>query len=118
MTNANKVKVSKEVAKAIEELISRNGGNHGDALGGYLQTRKFTTEKLIPLNTMYQHVAVQAIYFGYEVEETPAEKVAKHYRNLSELYEKFGYDSDLAAMRGIEFVAEAFGLKIEGVNVK
>lgn len=116
MTNANKVKVSKEVAEAIEELLRRNGGNHGDALGGYLQTRKFTVEKLIPLNTMHQHIAVQAIYFGYEVEQTPAEKVADQYRNLSELFTKFGYRSDLAAMQGIEFVVEAYGLKIEGVN--
>lgn len=117
MTNANKVKVSKEVAEAIEFL--RKDYNYGFA--EFMQVRcngEFhSIRKAFPLNDVPVERLASVLINGYEIEQTPAEKVAEQYRNLSELYEKFGHDSDLASMRGIEFVAKAYGLKIEGVNI-
>lgn len=61
---------------------------------------------------------IRALYIGYEIEQTPEENVAEQYRNRSELFERFGNSEDFGVMKGIEIVAKAFGLKIEGVDVK
>ncbi|MGE7843943.1 hypothetical protein ACQKNX_24555 [Lysinibacillus sp. NPDC093712] len=116
MINA-KVKVSKEVAEAIEFL--KSGTCQIGPLCSFLDNEKVSSHpkhrKIF--SELTKEEAIDAIFFGYEIEQTPAEKVAEKYRNLSDLYQKFGCDSDLATMRGIEFVSEAYGLKIEGVNV-
>lgn len=115
MTNA-KVKVSKEVAEAIEFL--KSGTCQIGPLCAFLDNEKVSSHpkhRKIFLE-LTKEEAIDAIFFGYEIEQTPAEKVAEQYRNLSELFAKFRYKSDLAAMQAIEFVAEAYGLKIEGVT--
>lgn len=124
MINA-KVKVSKEVAEAIDDVRSVNYTDfeiirdivedkgktaYGTKMPVLIKFAKYSTEN--------QQTLILALVNGYEIEQTPAAKVAEQYRNLSELFKKFGYERDLAAMQGIEFVAEAYGLKIEGVDVK
>lgn len=61
-----------------------------------------------------------AIINGYEIERTPAEKVREYYEKS--ILEAYGDDYDSiccghAKMRAIEFFADVFGIKIEGVNL-
>lgn len=123
MTNA-KVKVSKEVAEAIEDVRSVNYTDfqiiqdivededktaYGTKMPVLIKFAKYSTEN--------QQTLFLALANGYEVEKTPEEMVAEHYRSRQRMYDKFGNDEDYGAMEGIEFVAKAYGLKIEGVNV-
>lgn len=123
MTNA-KVKVSKEVAEAIEDVRSVNYTDfqiiqdiiedegktaYGTKMPVLIKFAKYSTEN--------QQTLFLALANGYEVEKTPEEMVAEQYRSRQRMYDKFGNDEDYGAMEGIEFVAKAYGLKIEGVNV-
>lgn len=114
MTNA-KVKVSKEVAETLDDILAyykpvdivatsaRNGWEERGAKNfGFLNARHLDLDTLI-----------KAVYFGYEIEQTPADKVAEYYLmsvgQANSAYRK-GIKDD------IEFVTKAYGLKIEGVN--
>lgn len=123
MTNANKAKVSKEVAEAIEDVRSVNYTDfqiiqdivedegktvYGTKMPVLIKFAKYSTEN--------QQTLFLALANGYEVEKTPEEMVAEQYRSRQRMYDRFGNDEDYGAMEGIEFVAEAYGLKIEGVN--
>lgn len=103
MTNANKVKVSKEVA----ELVTKFDHRHS-SIG--------VIEEIIcaeGYNESQKTQAINAFLNGYEVEQTPADKVAEYYLRsvgqANQAYRKGIKDA-------IEFVAKAYGLKIEGVN--
>lgn len=107
-----KVKVSKEVAEAIEFL--RNDYNYGFA--EFMQVRsngKFCSiRKAFPLNDIPVERLAIALINGYEIEQTPDEMVAELFNDIST--EPSRYDAGYCA--GILFVLEAYGLKIEGVN--
>lgn len=123
MTNANIVKVSKEVAEALNEVLAyvepadivatsaRNGWEErGNRNNGCLNKRHLNLDTLI-----------KAAYFGYETEETPEEKVAYYYRQQlgrsRGIFPGLEFAQCRARMEAIEFVTKAYGLKIEGVNV-
>jgi len=119
MINA-KIKVTKEVAEAIEFL--RKDYNYGFA--EFMQVRcngKFhSIRRAFPLNDVPAERLANALINGYEIEKTPAEEVAYYYESkrlfcyaTDSFYER---GAAIGEMRGIEFVAEAYGLKIEGVN--
>jgi len=114
MTNANKVKVSKEVAEAIEFL--KSGTCQIGPLCAFLDNEKVSSHpkhRKIFLE-LTKEEAIDAIFFGYEIEETQAEKVAEYYRT-SKAYEKC-CEYRRGKAEAVEFVVEAYGLKIEGVN--
>lgn len=128
MTNADnatsaKVKVSKEVAEAIEDVRSvgytdfqiiqdtvEDEGKtaYGTKMPALIKFAKYSSEN--------QQTLFLALANEYEVEKTPEEMVAEQYRNRQRMYDKFGNDEDYGAMEGIEFVAKAYGLKNEGVS--
>lgn len=124
MTNSNKVKVSKEVAEAIEALRS------GVSDYGYWRSiRQFEMKDNIDLRFVKTReyfnedvsLFIRAMFGEYEIEQKPAEKVAYYYeteRLLSETTRGFERAISIGAMRAVEFVAKAYGLKIEGVDVK
>lgn len=56
-----------------------------------------------------------ALINGYEIEDTPAEMVADYYAKAC--VKRFNNNIALGRVQAIEFVAKAYGLKIEGVNV-
>jgi len=121
MSNANKVKVSKEVAEAIEQLRKSQDDEKilYQASSVILEIGRFKRKDksaIVTLHEISPMKLARALINGYEIEQTPAEKVAEQYRNRSELFERFEHDEDLGAMIGIKFVADAYGLKIEGVN--
>lgn len=114
MTNA-KVKVSKEVAEAVEfqltkrsseELLKRKAKH--DAGHGWFINRSAV------LNELSFDQLAQALYVGYEVKKSPKEELASIYK-----YYKFeAYTTDMTAYAdGIERAVSILGLKIEGVNV-
>ncbi|MGY3188743.1 hypothetical protein [Lysinibacillus sp. TE18511] len=126
MINA-KVKVSKEVAEALDGALMKFDGSKGKLLETHVRTKTEVgvnwTEYLFcgtnaPLDTLSTNEMAIALYVGYEVEKAPEEMVAEQYRSRRRLYDTFGNDEDYGAMEGIEFVAKAYGLKIEGVDVK
>lgn len=137
MTNANKVKVSKEVAEAIEDVRSvkytdfeiirdivedKGKTAYGTKMPVLIKFAKYSTEN--------QQTLILALANGYEVEKTPIEKFAKQYihhldnitfyalikRRPLDMYqiEQERYSSGFVA--GVEEIAKAYGLKIEGVN--
>ena len=128
MTNADnatsaKVKVSKEVAEAIEALRSgiedygywrsiRQFEEKDDVDIRFVKTRDYFNEDL--------SLFMRAMFGDYEIEQTPAEKVAEYYakakRASEELPEKQARFIAEARVQTIEFVTKAYGLKIEGVN--
>lgn len=118
MTNA-KVKVSKEVAEAIEELYVEYGGKTPDRIEVITYDIIRVVEMRRVFGGMRLQDVIKAISDGYEVEKTPAEKVAFYYETERLLSRTtLGYERALsiATMRGIEFVVNVYGLKIEGVN--
>lgn len=112
MTNA-KVKVSKEVAKAIEVL--RSEGNTNEKILRVLASSIYSWvgPKSSVLNTTPFDTVAKALYVGYEVEKSPEEELASIYK-----YYKFeAYTTDMTAYAdGIERAITTLGLKIEGVN--
>ena len=121
MTNA-KVKVTKEVAEAIGEIIKRNNGNKAHAVGGFFN-RPFTTNKLSPLNALSDDEGIQAIYFGYEIDKTPEEKIIAEWERLSDVWRTAYHHDDCGDMRtadakqsGIKFALDMLGIKYKGVN--
>lgn len=122
MTNAKKVKVSKEVAEAIEDVRSVNYTDfqiirdivedegktaYGTKMPVLIKFAKYSTEN--------QQTLILALANGYEVEKSPEEELASIYK-----YYKFeAYTTDMTAYAdGIARAVSTLGLKIEGVNVK
>jgi len=114
MTNANKVKVSKEVAEAIDRVKGglMTVGTFSEWLDGEWT---ITGPNKVIMLELTKDEAVSVVLYGYEIEETPAEKVAEYYR-ISKAYEKC-CEYRRGKAETVEFVAKAYGLKIEGVNV-
>lgn len=112
MTNANKVKVSKEVAEAIEFLQNDYGYGFTEFMQVRAHGRFCSIRPAFPLNDVPVERLAEALINGYEVEQTPDEIVAELFKDIST--EPSRYDAGYCA--GILFVLEAYGLKIEGVN--
>lgn len=105
-----KVKVSREVAKAIESLKSSlcTIGTFKLALEGEWNLGK---RHGIIMRELTKEEALSAIFYGYEIEKTPEEIIKEKYDELSD-YEPI----DRACMDSFRFVLDTLGIKIEGVN--
>lgn len=110
-----KVKVTKEVAEAIEFLKT------GTCVIGPLC--KFLDGELIPSHPIHRKIfteltkdeAIEAIFFGYEVEKTPEQKLTEIYR----YYRNDAYTPDMTSYAdGIVRALDTLGIKIEGVTHK
>lgn len=119
MTNV-KVKVSKEVAEAIEAL--RNDGE-SDALILRVMadpTNRWAGAKSSILNSTSFDLVAKALYVGYEVEKSPEELVAIEYKRLQrEIFHADCYDMRLFYRRradAIKYTLDTLGLKIPEVN--
>ena len=112
-----KVRVTKEVAEAIEivtisntpaeiiKISALNGwGGDEDDYAECLNSSQLSLDTLII-----------ALYIGYEIKKTPEEELAESYR--------FNYliegqdDENRAFANGIRYAVNTLGIKIEGVNV-
>lgn len=120
-----KVKVTKEVAEAIElvkpyntldqivkvSALNKWGGDEDD----YAECLNSCQ---LPLNTL-----ITALYIGYEVEESPEDKASEAFLDALKKRRQAHDDEDNDAsyfykgyMTGIRFMAETFDIKVVGVN--
>jgi hypothetical protein len=65
-------------------------------------------------NDMPEDTLIRALYIGYEVEETPEDKVKQLYFKLLRTDENDQYSTGMIA--GMKQTLEALRIKIEGVN--
>lgn len=120
---AEKVNVSREVAEALNDRLAYDKPADIVATSAKNGWEERGSNNVGCLNKQYLDLdtLIRAVYFGYEIEETPAEKVAEYYRQ--QLGRSRGILLGLefaqckARIEAVEFVAKAYGLKIEGVNV-
>lgn len=122
MTNA-KIKVSKEVAEAIEELYVEYGGKTPDRIEVITYDIIRVVEMRKVFGGMRLQDVIKAISDGYEIEKQPEETIQDEWKRLSGLWRMARRENDSENFRvasakqsGIKFALEAYGLKIEGVN--
>jgi hypothetical protein len=124
----NKVTLPKEVAEAIEELRANGWSNstiaattlNTDAI--YHSSYKSTFAILYPyfIGERKEDDLLTALVNGYEVEQTPEEKVREYYEKLEEhknwtIFE----DVPLGEMQGAVIkTLDLLGIKISGVNAE
>ena len=116
---AEKVKVSREVAKAIEELRSR-GYQNAEIIANWWMEQDDGLGGVINANIFDGDILLTALVTGYEIEKTPEEKWSERYRQIIKPL-TFPIADDVRDLlekekRTIEEMARDFGLKIEGVN--
>lgn len=118
-----KLKVSREVADAIEYIKTLNSiedilANHSIGDDAWVREAKVVNDlSLTELAT--------ALIVGYEVEMTPHEEIAKEYAN-AKAEESLGYVlkdellafRNLGVVKGIEFTLNTLGITVKGVNDK
>lgn len=112
-----KVKVSREVAEAIEYLLNHEdyGYTKEKLLVAHAGMEKYPKRNWAgdnPLNDIDLLVLAAILVNGYDIEQTPEEKLAEFYRgrvNSSNDYER-------EYAHGIEFAVRSLGIKIKGVN--
>lgn len=126
MNNATgaKAKVSKEVAEAIEFLrktydddwILSTSANPEIVVQLFKRPEKSAVITLLGISPMK---LAAALVVGYEIEQPPEKAVADYYaeakRMSLSLLSSVSY-SGHERMHAVEFIAETYGLKIEGVN--
>lgn len=116
-----KVKLPKEVAKAVEHVKESQSDRE--------QIIKFHCSDFVwtglcePLNHTKLDTLIRALYIGYEVEETPEEKVRELYENAKIAEKKCRERADgmevnfyQGKMEGMKQTLDAYGYKIKGVN--
>jgi hypothetical protein len=100
-----KVKITKEQAKAIEYQL--NVDSKSNLVWSRLDPHVTFYSECSVLNKMDPDLLIEALYIGYEVEQTPKEKVR-------EFYYKNSAFPEIAHV--IRETVNMLGHKIEGVN--
>ena len=110
----DKVKVSKEVFEALQHAEGFLNGDLKsvviDIVGGY----KFTARENKPLNNIGKDLILKIYKYGYELEETPEEKLVKKYKAC--LVEGVADVVFLERAIGIVECLSTLGIKIKGIN--
>lgn len=104
MTRSEKVKLPSEVAKAIEKVNLRWTRSE---IVEYHATGKGKWD-ISYLNTLDLDTLITALYIGYEVEETPEEKIWDFYHTKAAC--------EMHPHHAIQNVLNILNIKIEGVN--
>lgn len=121
----DKVKVSREVAEALDDLFSRKNDNysndeilkkHFNALHG----DRWSGGNKDYLNELSMSEMAQAMFVGYEVEQTPEEQIIQYVLDRQNAIRTYkALDVQLKAegkIEGVKFALDTLGIKIEGVN--
>ena len=104
----DKIKVSKEVAEALNLAIKNCGKEH--LFNIHSNKSNWADPANLPLNQLSNWKMAQILINGYEVEKTPHE-------NLLELYEDYKVNSDDGIPElVVEKVLEILDIKIKGIN--
>lgn len=103
---AEKVKVSREVAEAIEELYVEYGGKIPDRI----EVITYDIIRVIEMRKVFRSMRLQdvikAISEGYEIIKIPEERILEYYQAAQWEQEK----------NAIKFVLETLDITIKGVN--
>jgi spermidine/putrescine-binding protein len=97
-----------------EEVVSLNKylavrGSKEEAVKHYVQTNQLWTSSYKPLREMGLEKFIQVLFFGYEKEKTPEEKVKA-------LWDEEVKQGHIYTLGIIENVLSELNIKIEGVN--
>lgn len=111
-----KVKVTKEVANAIELAKEKHGDYLLHEVLRKLELNSKFRDELAPLNKLLNTQRVLAITVGYEIEHTPEDKVREIYStyNVSDDVFPVYFSCNIADV--IIDVLDGLDIKIEGVN--
>ena len=116
-----KLKVSREVADAIEYIKTLNSIN--EILINHAIADDAWIRKAEAVNNLSIGELATALIVGYEVEMTPHEEIAKEYKYAEQEKdacfdasdENLAYENQ-GIMSGIKFTLNKLGITIEGVN--
>lgn len=123
-----KVKISRELTEALE-FLQNNGESASDIILEFADRESARHEVYVDerfnnaYKLIFKHFEViadlaAALINGYEIEETPEEKVANIYwkkRELCNTTKAIKWEHDAYA-NGIMFTLETLGIKIKGLN--
>lgn len=104
---SEKVKLTKAQSEEIKTLLKENPAE--DIIQDHVEGKWWDDS---PLNGLALDTLIRALYIGYEVEQTPEEKLLYCYAETSSINEDFreGYRA------GIEGTLKILNIKIKGIN--
>ena len=102
-----KVKVSREVAEAIESAFEVS--NKEQVLEDHARSGMWQNKEFLPLNNLSLLEMAAIVINGYEIEETPEEKFLRVYKMQLDI-------NRLDFADGMKYALETLGIKIKGIN--
>lgn len=120
---SEKVKVSKEVAEALDKLIAlARERNTDDPLQWILEAHRLERAgdwdgDLEPIKHLSLSKIAHAYINDYEVERTPEEAFSELYDEAFNVWMKSGSNIDRAHLDGMKETIKVLKLKIEGVDL-
>lgn len=104
-----KVKITREQADAIESMRAK-GLPNSEIVSRHVHGDHIRVNNLKSMDTMSLEALVIALYIGYEVEETPEDKVREYYNSFSDNQSgEFGKSF-------VKRTLDLLNIKIVGVN--
>lgn len=107
--NQDKVKLPKRIAEPLENMRAK-GMQSFAIVRNHIENCHIEVNGWENLQYMNPDDLIRALYVGYEVEQTPEEKVKDYYDS-----QKYHIDEDHAEY-AIRNVLDILNIKIEGVN--
>lgn len=122
----DKVKLSREVAEALDSLRRQGGGNY-EIVAAFIKRRKEIPEiktlaDAFELNKISFDDILNALVNGYEIEKSPEDKVREYYERASKRFlslEDGSYEDGYVSgvIDAVEETLNLLGIKVPGVNV-
>jgi hypothetical protein len=119
----NKPTLTKEQAKAMEEIIEaiEDPSEYGvfDSKVSVIQyklSRSGFSRGRRAANELADSVFIDALYYGWEVEQTPEEKVREYYERSKPVGHHCEMQPGDFKVMAIKHTLNLLGIKIEGVN--
>lgn len=112
---AEKVKVSREVADAIE-YVKECYVNPFETIMRIKSHGGFVEKKTVVLNTVGFLDLGQIMINGYEIEQTPEEKLLISYIENQEKWVNYAGLWNKGFVEGIRFAINTLNIQIEGIN--
>lgn len=121
---AEKVKVSQETAKALETALDRGSKEtlliyhcNGFTDEGKLQDGSvWTQQEYIGLNELSPEQLAVALYVGYEIEQTPGEKVKNYFNSWNQPIDGISNSDWTSEQKAIIGTLNRLNIKIKGIN--
>lgn len=107
----DKVMLTQEEVKALESALTLSDGDKAHVVQ-WRATELFDGERA-PLNEMDLNTVCRALYVGYEVEESPEDKILKFYKSLDTRRE---FSADWHVSLAITKTLNLLNIKIKGIN--